>query len=252
MDLRKGAGLLLLQFQRGGAATCAFRPPSSKRSRGREVQAFVPALKHAKLVRSAVTRNPEATWLPRIGAKRTSQPNVAPSDRDRRLVDATPAGPTRWNRPSAAASPQRKCSSRRIAGVLASEGSNFVGRDRMSSSKLRSPESSGAIRPGSALKRAVEWLLQTQSTEGWWSGELETNVTMTAEHVLLFRFLGFTARRSALGRDRAHPAQSARGRIVGALLRRASRSQHDDRGLRGAEGARRRPRAASRCARRWR
>ncbi len=32
--------------------------------------------------------------------------------------------------------------------------------------------------------------MQEQSTEGWWSGELETNVTMTAEHVLLFRFLG--------------------------------------------------------------
>jgi squalene-hopene/tetraprenyl-beta-curcumene cyclase len=41
-----------------------------------------------------------------------------------------------------------------------------------------------------ALKRAIEWLLQNQSTEGWWSGELETNVTMTAEHVLLCRFLG--------------------------------------------------------------
>ncbi|MGC1379630.1 MAG: squalene--hopene cyclase, partial [Candidatus Baltobacteraceae bacterium] len=41
-----------------------------------------------------------------------------------------------------------------------------------------------------ALKRAVGWLLQAQSTDGWWSGELETNVTMTAEHVLLFRFLG--------------------------------------------------------------
>ena len=41
-----------------------------------------------------------------------------------------------------------------------------------------------------ALNRAVAWLLQEQSTDGWWSGELETNVTMTAEHVLLFRFLG--------------------------------------------------------------
>jgi squalene-hopene/tetraprenyl-beta-curcumene cyclase len=41
-----------------------------------------------------------------------------------------------------------------------------------------------------ALERAVDWLLQNQSPEGWWSGELETNVTMTAEHVLLCRFLG--------------------------------------------------------------
>jgi squalene-hopene/tetraprenyl-beta-curcumene cyclase len=41
-----------------------------------------------------------------------------------------------------------------------------------------------------ALQRAIDWLLAEQSPEGWWSGELETNVTMTAEHVLLFRFLG--------------------------------------------------------------
>jgi squalene-hopene/tetraprenyl-beta-curcumene cyclase len=40
------------------------------------------------------------------------------------------------------------------------------------------------------LERAVGWLVAQQSPEGWWSGELETNVTMTAEHILLFRFLG--------------------------------------------------------------
>ncbi len=41
-----------------------------------------------------------------------------------------------------------------------------------------------------ALERAVQWLLEHQDAEGWWCGELETNVTMTAEHVLLLRFLG--------------------------------------------------------------
>jgi squalene-hopene/tetraprenyl-beta-curcumene cyclase len=44
--------------------------------------------------------------------------------------------------------------------------------------------------PPDALSSAVDWLLARQSPEGWWSGELETNVTMTAEHVLLHRFLG--------------------------------------------------------------
>ena len=42
------------------------------------------------------------------------------------------------------------------------------------------------------LDRAVCWLLERQSPEGWWCGELETNVTMTAEHVLLLRFLGLS------------------------------------------------------------
>lgn len=45
----------------------------------REVQAFVPALRNAKLVRSAVTRNPEATWLPKVGMRRTSQRTKHPA-----------------------------------------------------------------------------------------------------------------------------------------------------------------------------
>ncbi len=41
-----------------------------------------------------------------------------------------------------------------------------------------------------AVQEAVQWLLDRQSPAGWWVGELETNVTMTAEHVLLLQFLG--------------------------------------------------------------
>jgi squalene-hopene/tetraprenyl-beta-curcumene cyclase len=42
----------------------------------------------------------------------------------------------------------------------------------------------------SALEQATQWLLERQDASGWWCGELETNVTMTAEHILLLRFLG--------------------------------------------------------------
>src|SRR5690606_41196185 len=35
-----------------------------------------------------------------------------------------------------------------------------------------------------------DWLLEHQDPAGWWSGESETNVTITAEHILLLRFLG--------------------------------------------------------------
>ena len=42
----------------------------------------------------------------------------------------------------------------------------------------------------SELDAAVTWLLERQHPDGWWTDELETNVTMTAEHVLLLRFLG--------------------------------------------------------------
>ncbi|MBV9279339.1 MAG: squalene--hopene cyclase, partial [Chloroflexi bacterium] len=40
------------------------------------------------------------------------------------------------------------------------------------------------------MSAAVRWLLERQDEAGWWCGELETNATMTAEHVLLLRFLG--------------------------------------------------------------
>jgi squalene-hopene/tetraprenyl-beta-curcumene cyclase len=41
-----------------------------------------------------------------------------------------------------------------------------------------------------ALERAVEYLRSLQNPEGWWKGELETNVTMDAEDLLLREFLG--------------------------------------------------------------
>jgi squalene-hopene/tetraprenyl-beta-curcumene cyclase len=40
------------------------------------------------------------------------------------------------------------------------------------------------------MARATRHLLSLQSSEGWWKGELETNVTMDAEDVLLRAFLG--------------------------------------------------------------
>ncbi|HVC15507.1 MAG TPA: squalene--hopene cyclase [Acidimicrobiales bacterium] len=40
------------------------------------------------------------------------------------------------------------------------------------------------------LKKAADALLALQEEEGWWKGELETNVTMDAEDLLLRQFLG--------------------------------------------------------------
>jgi squalene-hopene/tetraprenyl-beta-curcumene cyclase len=41
-----------------------------------------------------------------------------------------------------------------------------------------------------SVARAQEWLLAQQSPEGWWKGELETNVTMEAEDLLMRHVLG--------------------------------------------------------------
>src|SRR5260370_22465578 len=58
----------------------------------------------------------------------------------------------------------------------------------------------GEARLKQALDRAVQWLLERQDGEGWWCSELEATVTMTAEHVLLLRFLDLSLERI---RDRA-------------------------------------------------
>ena len=51
------------------------------------------------------------------------------------------------------------------------------------------------------LDAAVARLLSLQRPDGWWAGELESNVTMTAQHLLLLEFLGLrdeeTTRRCA-------------------------------------------------------
>ncbi|WP_030781274.1 squalene--hopene cyclase [Streptomyces sp. NRRL S-920] len=53
-----------------------------------------------------------------------------------------------------------------------------------------------------ALQRSTEYLLSRQDTQGWWKGDLETNVTMDAEDLLLRQFLGIrdehTTRAAAL------------------------------------------------------
>ena len=152
-----------------------------------EAQAFLPTLKDAKLVRSAVTRNPEATWLPRIGMSRTSQRTSHPS-----IAIAGSWTQTGW--------PDTMESAIRSGLTAASallERDDVPQPGRRSDERLCGMTSAIVEHPSAeradtrpALKRAIGWLLQEQSTEGWWSGELETNVTMTAEHVLLFRFLG--------------------------------------------------------------
>ncbi len=51
-----------------------------------------------------------------------------------------------------------------------------------------------AVMPDSraAVTAATDHLLERQDPRGWWAEELETNVTMTAEHVLLLTFLGLS------------------------------------------------------------
>ncbi|MFI8207628.1 squalene--hopene cyclase [Streptomyces sp. NPDC085937] len=65
------------------------------------------------------------------------------------------------------------------------------------------PEAAGVPdRAARAMRRATDFLLSRQHDEGWWKGDLETNVTMDAEDLLLRQFLGIrdedTTRAAAL------------------------------------------------------
>src|SRR5918996_2539323 len=62
----------------------------------------------------------------------------------------------------------------------------------MSTTKARRTTAAGRAQAelDSTLDAAVARLLSLQKPGGWWVGELESNVTMTAQHLLLLEFLG--------------------------------------------------------------
>ncbi|TFV63999.1 squalene--hopene cyclase [Geodermatophilus sp. DF01-2] len=61
---------------------------------------------------------------------------------------------------------------------------------RIPASDVPTPSTAPAAGAAEALERARNWLLDRQHPDGWWQGELESNVTMDAEDLLLREFLG--------------------------------------------------------------
>src|ERR1700677_5326465 len=53
-----------------------------------------------------------------------------------------------------------------------------------------------------SMERSVAALRERQHQEGWWKGELETNVTMDAEDLLLRQFLGIRTERQTAAAGR--------------------------------------------------
>jgi squalene-hopene/tetraprenyl-beta-curcumene cyclase len=67
-----------------------------------------------------------------------------------------------------------------------------------SSLAMMLPPAAGiAEHAAAAMARARDHLLSLQSGEGWWKGELETNVTMDAEDLMLRQFLGILTAQEA-------------------------------------------------------
>ena len=89
-----------------------------------------------------------------------------------------------------------------------------------------------------ALLRAREHLLSLQHPEGWWKGELETNVTMDAEDLMLREFLGIAQDGVIRALRRVDPLTAERRRLVEQVLRRPGRSVDDGGGVRRAAAGR--------------
>src|SRR5260221_107232 len=60
----------------------------------------------------------------------------------------------------------------------------------MTGTQARTGGPGATVAAWAALDQAVGHLLGLQHSQGWWQGELETNVTMDAEDLLLREFLG--------------------------------------------------------------
>ena len=92
--------------------------------------------------------------------------------------------------------------------------------------------------PQATLDAAVAHLRSLQDAQGWWKGELETNVTMDAEDLLLREFLGIRTDAGDRGGRPLDPLPAARRRHLGDLPRRAGRPVHHRRGVGGAAAGR--------------
>ncbi|MFB7268707.1 hypothetical protein ACFCXH_42230, partial [Streptomyces nojiriensis] len=88
--------------------------------------------------------------------------------------------------------------------ALTADPSPGPGPERPGRTTADLPRPPEGTRPGvyEAAARATRNLLDRQDPEGWWKGDLETNVTMDAEDLLLRQFLGIrdeaTTRAAAL------------------------------------------------------
>jgi hypothetical protein len=82
----------------------------------------------------------------------------------------------------------------------------------------KQPESK-TQRVESAVQQAAEALLHLQRPEGYWWEELESNVTITAEYLMLHRFLGLPGQISPFGEGYPFPAVGQR-RLVPVVRRR--------------------------------
>ena len=151
------------------------------------LERLLPAARGAEVLDFAVTHEPRATFRVAPGHPAGSGP--APARPSRASTSPargrTPAGRRRWRAPCGAAS-------RRRARPLAE-----LGEPRSRDDRLRRRRSGRvtvtadrAIDAGQAPSAGRPPPAVAAAAQGWWKGELETNVTIDAEDLFLRHFLG--------------------------------------------------------------
>ena len=131
-------------------------------------------LGHAELLWSRVSREPNATGRasPRDRGA-APRPADRASSRDARAARGPrPAGRRRWRAPW---SPGRTAA--RLLSDVTTKGCCMTVVQELTSLDT-------------AVELGAERLLSLQHPDGWWKGELESNATMTAQHLFLLHFLG--------------------------------------------------------------
>ena len=110
-------------------------------------------------------------------------------------------------------------------------------RPRRRPRQLRQPRPQPQPRRAS-LERSVDALKGLQHHEGWWKGELETNVTMDAEDLLLRQFLGIRTEQQTAGAAKWIRSRQRDDGTWATYYGGPAGPLDDDRGLRGAPARR--------------
>ena len=220
------------------APTAEIGEPRRDAARALPARARAPAPRARAAPRSLdfiVTREPRATFRAAPGTARAA---ARPAHERRRASTSpargpTPAGRRRWRARCAAASPPPRAARRDLAR---GQARRVGGGRRMSVTASPRLDAAAAQRS----RAAAEHLLALQHADGWWKGELETNVTIDAEDLFVRQYLGIRTTSTTEATARWIRSKQRDDGTLGDLLRRPGRPLDDGRGVRRA-AARRRP-----------
>src|SRR4029079_4053788 len=160
----------------------------------------IPDRRLVRRARAAGAARPRARRADRVGADRTARPRRAAlvPGKPRARGDDRGAGPERGAASRTADEPAERHARGRVDRhrLAGDDGRRDSQRSRRRSRSRPDPQGSGRVsvatetRLDTAIDAATARLLELQHADGYWVGELESNVTMTAQHLFWHHVLG--------------------------------------------------------------